>query len=1063
MAFQLQISNSLQQLANQLSEDIRDIKEHVFRSVTIVTQTDGMNSWLKLQIAEKIGIAANLRFEKPNDIINKVYHLLGGTYTQSLSKDNLSWLIYQILNEKDFINQYPSIAQYYQSEEIDSNLKRMALAEKIADLFDQYQIYRAGMITDWNNGLIKDEEENWQQELWIRAKSVAKEQFPDKTLIENFIKNELNDPNKVKQLQRKLPTIYLFGISVITEYHLEIFQNLSAYIDIHFFLLNPAPYDYWFEDRSEKLLTFLKRIGKIEMTEESNSNPLLTSWGKIIQDTFSLLFKNDELINAYNELKSIEPKSDSLLHKIQHAIFNNKKEEPENYYEDKIIKDGSITINSCHSTAREVETLYNYLVHLVDQKKETLSSRDIVVMVNDIDLYASYIKAVFDTAPYHFNYTIADESFASADSISNALLSILAISEQNFTAENIVRLLDFSSIKDGLQIQNTDSIRKAIDKANIRFGIEGNKNDDTNFVSWKYGIQRIMYGICISGEEEFGEDENSFYPLDILESAETYGIIRFVYFIEKLIELIKEKKSPKNIKGWVEFIKRVLELFIPQDNDIPDETYAQLMLALEKYNLINEIFTEEVSYEIFSHGFLPTLTNAKRSNSFAGSGITFCSLIPMRSIPFKVVALLGLNYDTFPRKDKKINFNLIEKQKRTGDRNVKENDKHLFLETLISAREYLYISYIGQNIKDNSPSPPSSLVDELLDYIESVAIHPEIVREEIILQQPLHNFSKKYSSTNYRYYNYLLENKAEEKKIFQEHDVKAQTFNEIPLYQLIKFFKNPIKGYYNNTLGVYYQDDEITLKDTEIFEFNHLDDWKLKTHLLKISEEDKKKLTLQKLKQGELPLKNMANVVIEKIDEDISVVKNIFQNLIGENKEDQISIEIALEQGILKGSVGNIYNHKLIHTSFSKNEMKYLLDGYIQYLAVIASGEEIEFHFISQINEGVYQAKRINRDEAISSLNSLLEIYIDGYQNMLPFHVDFKIDLNKLEEMNVDNFYKIIDNHKGDTYFNKEYESGFFDNEKNCEKYFFLTKKILVPLLEIFPEYFNKNKNGTSK
>jgi exodeoxyribonuclease V gamma subunit len=1053
MAFQLQISNSLNQLANQLSEDISDIKDHVFRSVPIVTQTEGMNSWLKLQIAEKTGIAANIQFSKPNDIIHKIYYLLGGNFTQVLSKDNLSWVIYQLLSENDFTNQNPSIASYYNYEGVDSDLKRMALAEKIADLFDQYQIYRTDMITNWNNNITSTEEENWQKELWVRAKSLVGKQFPDKTLIGNFIKEALENQNNVNRLQQKLPTIYLFGISVITEYHLEIFQNLSAHIDIHFFLLNPAPYDYWFEDKSEKLLSFLKRIGKLEITEQSNSNPLLTAWGKIIQDTFSLLFKNDELINAYNELESSEPKSDTLLHKIQSAIFQNQKEEKENLFNQKFICDGSITINSCYSPAREVEVLYNYLVHLIDQKKELLSARDIVVMVSDIDLYASYIKAVFDNAPYKFNYTIADESYATTDSISNALLSILSISEQNFTSEEVVRLLDFSFIRNGLKIQDTDSIRKAVDAANIRFGIEGNKENDTNLVSWKYGLQRIMYGICMSGGEEYGEEENSFFPLDIIESSESYGIIRFVYFVEILIDLLKERRQPKNISGWVNYIEKVLKIFVPEDSDIQEEDYRLLMAQLERYNLINEIFKEEISYEVFIHGFSPSLSDAKRSHTFAGAGITFCSLIPMRSIPFKVVALLGLNFDNFPRKDKKLNFNLIEQQKRKGDRNVKENDKHLFLETLISAQEYLYISYVGQSVKDNSALPPSSLVDELLDYIESVAIHPDEVREQLIVKQPLHGFSKKYSSIDSRYYSYLLDIKEVIKDITQEREIEVLDFSVVPLYQLISFLKNPIKVYYNSILGIYYNVDEITLRDTEIFELNGLDNWQLKTQLLKTTVEDEKRFKIQKLKTGGLPLKNMATVVINDLEEEISFVKNTFIQQTEGKKESQITIDLIIGQHTLKGSVRNIYGNKLISVSFSKNEIKYILEGYINYLAIIASGQEIEFHFVSHLNKTAYQAEKINQEDAIIALNSLLEIYVSGHLKMLPFLPDLKMDLKKLDELDKGKFDKAIDKSHKDIYFSKEYESGFFDEENKWEEYQTLSKKVLVPMMKVFPDY----------
>src|SRR5690606_9644629 len=125
------------------------------------------------------------------------------------------------------------------------------LAEKVADLFDQYQIYRPDMIEFWNQNKLftNHEEEKWQKVLWQRTKDLSSTSFPDKTLLGKHIHHALENPNYTNRLTQRMPVIYLFGISVITEYHLEIFQNLSKYTEIHFLLLNPAPYDFWYEDK----------------------------------------------------------------------------------------------------------------------------------------------------------------------------------------------------------------------------------------------------------------------------------------------------------------------------------------------------------------------------------------------------------------------------------------------------------------------------------------------------------------------------------------------------------------------------------------------------------------------------------------------------------------------------------------------------------------------------------------------------------------------------------------------------------------------------------------------
>jgi len=1065
MAFQLKVSNSLEQLAAKLCIDLQSTPQDVFQPIYIITQTEGMNNWLKIQMADRIGIAANCQYLKPNDLINKIYYLSGGAFSQTLSVESLNWLLFKLLGEDAFIKKYPSISGYYFNGEPDNDVKRMALAEKISDLFDQYQIYRPEMIQRWNDDLPGNtEDDEWQNELWVNAKIITEKKFPDKTLIGKAIEHALENPDNVERLQKKMPVIYLFGISLITEYHLQIFQELAKYIDIEFLLLNPAPSVYWFEDKSEKQLSFLKKIGKIDNSATNLGNPLLTSWGRIIQDTFSMLFKNDDLINAYDEIGSIEPLQDSLLHKIQYAVFQNEITSGETRFTQKEIQDGSIIINSCYSPAREVEVLYNYLVHLVDKKDEKLSPRDIVVMVSDINLYASYIKAIFNNATYKFNYTIADESFASSDSISNALHAVLSITEDNFTAEEVIGLLDSSFIRKRFQITDLTLIRNVLNEANIRFGIDGNKEDDSVYISWNYGLKRIMYGICMGGSEEFGNGPDSFYPVDMLEGSTAHEIIRFVHFAEQLMTSIKERKQAKTIAGWVEYVDWVLHSFICKVEETTDEDYTLLLNQLENYNSITELFEEEVNYEVFMHSFLATLTGATRKNSFAVAGITFCSLIPMRSIPFKVVALLGLNFDKFPRKENSLGFNLMEKEKRKGDRNVKENDKHLFLETVLSAKKYLYISFIGQSVKDNSNIPPSTLVDELVDYIATSAIEPKLVREALITRQPLHGFSQKYAAGNSRLYSYLGSSTSTIKIISDDQIAEGRSFAEVSLDSLISFLKNPFKGYYNKVLGIYYNDDEISLRDTEIFELDHLQKWSLKNRLLTIGDNgEKDRLKTMLVKTGDLPLKNMAEVELQNVETDVIPVRILFRDLIEDGVERKISFDIELDNYRLVGNVNGIYDDdKLVVVSWSKRETKYLLEAYIRYLALRASGnEEVKLYFISCINESVFEAVEISKEKACMRLKALLDLYVQGHKKILSFDPDFEIrpsDVNVLDDKLFQKALKAKFHNYNypctDTYMNKEYANEFFHADSIIEEFKSVAEELLIPLEELFPEYY---------
>lgn len=1037
MSIQLKVSNSLKSLSDQLATELKG-HNSVFEPIYIVTQTDGMNNWLRLQLAQQLGIAANIHFIKPNDAIHKIYRALDGQYQESISSDDLTWLLYMALEEADFVDKYPEIADYYTVRGHQDARKRLALAEKMADLFDQYQIYRSDVIKAWNDDIGDDD---WQKALWKRARTMAGDHFPDKTIVSNYILEALKSPEKVNSLQKKLPVLYFFGLSLITHYHIQLISEVAKVIQIQFMMQNPAPEDYWFDDKQEKFLDYMRRKGRISLEDSLlTANPLLVGWGKLIQDTFLMLFEDEDTLNYYEETALVPPREDNLLHKIQNSIYYNQKDGIT--FTENDINDSSITINSCYNPIREVEVLYNYLVHLADGKPDSLSARDIVVMVSDIDMYASYIRAVFDNAPYRFNYSIADERFVDTDSLANALKNIMEITERDFTSENVLRLLDFSSIRRQFGINDTTTIRNWIDKANIRFGFSGSLADETRYVSWEYGMQRLMYGLCMSGGDGYGSGAESFFPLDIVEGSEGIAVTKFMHFVYSLRQSLERRKVARNLTEWATYIQYLISYFIGDGEDDQDDSYRQLQHQLSRYNLVADIFNQEISYEVFRDHFMPVLSNARRAHTYASRGITFCSLIPMRSIPFKVVALLGLNFDKFPRQDNRVSFDLMLKNPRKGDRNIKENDKHLMLETLLSAESHFYISYVGQSVKDNSSIPPSTLVDELVDFISEHSENRDKVRDTFIKKHPLHGYSRKYNHPDTPdLYSYLIQTQDFNNKYNTVSASLPENITEITVKQLTDFFKNPIKSYYQNTLNVYYKEDDLGLSETEIFDLNHLEKWKLKTILLETDENIRSSLRDDMVKRGELPLKNRGAIELEDQWEEIAFVRDTLKKMVGSQSETTEQVSVAIGDTAITGEVNQIYGDLLVHYSFSKSEDKHKFTAYLEYLLLTVSDREVSTVYISNNTEKLFRGITMTKSQAIEQLTILIKMYIEGQKNTLPFDFKFGKQSN-LETLNKKEFSNKInknfdngDHSDSDLYRLNAWQSGLFEKEEALERY----------------------------
>lgn len=1069
MALSIFSSNDVLSLQNTIGERIKKqvLTMDPFKPVYIVTQTEGMNVWLKTKLAEQLDITANIIFLNPNDLVNRVNKIIGGPAFDTLPKESVSWVIYELLASNEFLQKHghEPVAGYYIMGDVRErkfdNAKRYALASQLSDLFDQYQIYRHDIVQNWNDK--KNANPCFQEDLWIALKKKLGDKLQDKTISRQNIIDELKKGDKIKWelLKNDFKHLHFFGLSIFTPFHFDIFQGLSHYLDLDFYLLNPSPDEYWYEDKSERIANNwkAKNPGKII----NQGNDVLTNWGKVIQDTFYLFFDRDENINNYTSYL-VPVSNKKLLGKLQNDILSNNIEKTKIFTEADLI-DKSFQIHSSYNKAREVEALYNAILNIVENDN-TITGKDIVVTC-DIDEYASYITAVFDTAPKKFKYTIADSVYLQGNSPLKALESLLNLNESNFNAETILQLLDFSCIKKKFGIQNTELVGLIVEKALFRFGIEGVKDDDSYLFSLKNSVRKIVLGISLKIEGKYDE----LYPLDIIEGFDSEEALKFCVFAESLVEmLINRGNGHKSLQEWTSYVDQLTLDFLFVDNEEDEKELrhqALIVRQIGNFYLVSDpqYGNEEISWDIFVNSFLNQLGKDRRTKRYVSNGITFCSHIPMRSLPYKVVCMMGMDFDKFPRKDRELSFSLLStSERRRGDRSLRENDKHLFLESLMSAKEYFYLSYIGNSSKDNTNIPASVLVEELITYIADRSEgEGKDVAKKIITRHPLQAYSKKYNTDNPNLVSYLIDTKTQQLPMKLLDDLmntsveNTAAVEEIILDDLISFYKNPIKYYYNKVLKIYYENHEDVLAPVnEKFEMDILDDWKLKDTFMQnknISDVDIRDLIVK----GELPLKNMgeanASIISKKID-NIHSAYHSKRGLppAGVNEKDygNYKNQVTIDQDtIIKGQINNFFNNHLLGYSLSSEvrRRKYLIELYIKYLFLVLSGENFEASFVCEktINKQkvviIYESSIVTPALAKSLMTELVELFKKGQNEIVPFYPDLSINLDenildkaKFEEdldKNIENLLEELDDYFDDNDFDKyaqnEYRNGFFN------------------------------------
>ncbi|MBK6836119.1 MAG: exodeoxyribonuclease V subunit gamma [Bacteroidetes bacterium] len=433
----------------------------------------------------------------------------------------------------------------------------------------------------------------------------------------------------------------------------------------------------------------------------------------------------------------------------------------------------------------------------------------------------------------------------------------------------------------------------------------------------------------------------------------------------------------------------------------------------------------------------------------------------MRSIPFDTVAMLGLNFDKFPRKESAIQFDLIAMHPKVGDRNIKENDKHLFLETILSANKQLYLSYIGRGASDNAKLLPSSLVEELLDYISDGLVEKIDVHAELITLHPLHGFSNKYNARNQSLYSYLGDAIMPMPGQRPPQPPQQSGVKEIDLNDFISFFKNPFKHYYNRQLSIYYEDSASVLDETEVFDIDHLLKWQLQHDLILLEPNEIENYRIKAVKNGLLPLKNASKVGVESLYEDIQLTKSLYDDC--RNNELMRFENFQLPCGsthIISGKIEELHGNKFIELSFSKYEYKYLLGAFIKHLIVTCTGLATESCFVSKAKKNVFVFETITSNEAMGILIKLLEYYEEGQQAILPYYIDFSekpsklIDYDEMDLVGMINGH--VDNYNyplSDAYVLKEYYDGYFEEGNNASEFLENYRTIHTFLSETIPSY----------
>ncbi len=842
----------------------------------IVTNSPAMKAWLRHYFVfewqhRHNKVLANCDFQLflpfVNDWMDKLLNKNSNKRdpnSHPYSKTNLQWRIYRLLSENKLVsNGFAEIMSYLDDNA--SPRRQFQLAGRLATLFDDYQVYRCDIISKWES---ENNTNNWQAELWKMLIADNNNSYSGTfNKMESF---SLEDAKSA--FDNKYREVAIFGATTMAMPYIYFLNNvMSKVVNINMYVLNPGK-GYWLEDVStakqehfkEKLFLEAPELIDDPLYIPEKGHELLCSLGNSLQEYLFIL--NEQYNQIYDNFS--ESDAETLLGSLQNEILNSKEEYDQCNKLTWNEGDDSIQIHICHSQRREVEVLYNHLLKWLTENQynnKTLQPYQIQVLVTDIKEYSPHIDAIFGsaakTSPHEVPYAIDTHAISAESEILNAFITLCNIVTSRFELSSIFDLLSVESVMTAFDLAAKDLniLEQIIRNGNIRWGLDAEHRktvanvDMSPYMTWEYGLDRLLMGYAV-GENEW---LNDLYTSDYAEGAGAIVLGKLTAFIYKLKyyrdNIIKQKT--RNLSEWHNLFTELLDtFFVSTENTYQEITKIyQVISDLQSLKKNSGIAEQNVPFEVIITHIEKTLSGtASSGDSLTPNVVTFCQLRTMNSHPAAITCVLGLNDGAFPHKDNRPTFDLLNTTRRRGDRSLRRDDRCAFLESLINARQKIYLSYVGRTDKGDEPMPPSIVLQELHSYLINQCSLSKTTLMDGSSGTPLetlHHLNSihpdYFDKNNSVLFSYSKEDFLAAKQLIKrdysnndENDssnspIPTDETTEIELETLKLFFVNPAKYYYQNILGVRLNIQESLLPyDDEPMKSDTLQDYKLKIDLM---------------------------------------------------------------------------------------------------------------------------------------------------------------------------------------------------------------------------------------
>src|SRR5260364_507 len=724
-----------------------------WRALSIIAPSAAIQRRLELEIAARFGICANIQFSYLAQWLWKqIGQVMNLSASNAFVSERLVWRCYRLLKARAWAHM-PRLSGWLRDAD---EAMRYALAQRIARLFDRYLLYRPDWLDAWQRGqsilnleradAMHWDDEQWQMQLWrqLCAECAApKDTAPG--LFPFLSRAAALDAATIARAQWP-ERLHVFALPAIAPLHLALLREFARWIDIRLYTLNPCR-QYWGDWVSAAQRADLALHDQAEV-----GNVLLTEWGQQTQTHLTQLQTLADTVETVEVSRPIENPASTWLAALQNAWLDGRALPKAPTVE----APACIEIHICHSLTRQLEVLHDRLLALFnanDADTAPPSPSDALVVIPNLAAAAPLIDAVFGATrgARRIPYRITGLPAARAHPAIHMLRCLLSLLDQRITWANLMEWLriDGIAVRYGLE----ECALEAIERWCSAAGALHSEIEATPCQPLKKALMRLYLGYALP---EGAAPVAGVLPASAVVNPEVLEWLgRLSCLIDNLDNVAQLCAQAAPAAEWQTRLLGALEHFFPahaQDAEAMIEVRAALNRLFEA---MQEGAADALLPAAVVRSALMLALEEPARGGVPTGGVTFCAPASLRGLPYRVVCLLGMDDGALPGRHHPDEFDLSAALPRAGDRQRRQEERNLFLDLILAARERLLIAYTGRHLRDNAPLPPAAPVDELLDHLgealASASGHRSRTaianaRKRFIVEHPLHPFSAEYFS-----------------------------------------------------------------------------------------------------------------------------------------------------------------------------------------------------------------------------------------------------------------------------------------------------------------------------